>query len=478
MMRKHLQIGFILGIIFLAGNSFAQIEVSGSEKIKANNAQIGTTHPVNIHDLINSIADSLNEHYIFPEKAASISIYLQSQLKKNAYIGLLDNPEKLAEQIGQDINVVHHDPHMRIKFDLGFVPQEIYKPTSEDIKQVKKYWKENNYMFKKAEVLPGNIGYLSFNLFVEDIEAAKPTITAALKFLVNTTALIIDLRENMGGSPEMVSQIESYFFKEKIHMNDLINRSNKDTTFLYADPAKSDGLNLSMPVYILTGQHTFSGAEDFSYGMQIAKRAIVVGETTGGGAHPQMPFSVGQSFVVFIPFARSINPVTQTDWEGKGVIPDVKTTANEAFIKAQELIFSNLSLTATDQKEKNKYLYFLNSLLMNDANKQLALNKLLPFAGTYGGLIIYLNKNKLYCKNDNNGGAVSELKHISNNLFVLDKDAQIEFVNDSKGYYSAIKIFVNDGSIFEEKRTNNTHQIKVSRYIGTEILRSKVETTK
>ncbi len=425
-----------------------------------SNAQTNQPATVNIRELINSIADSLNKHYIFPEKAKSISLYLQSQLKENAYKDLLDKPEKLAEQIGQDINMVHHDPHMRVKFDPGFVPQEIYKPTPEDIERVKKYWKENNYTFKKVEILPGNIGYLPFNLFVDDIEAAKPTITAALKFLINTTSLIIDLRNNMGGSPQMVSQIESYFFKEKTHMNDLINRSNKDTIFLYADPAKSDSLNLSMPIYILTSQHTFSGAEDFSYAMQITKRAIVVGETTGGGAHPQMPFSVGQGFVVFIPLARSINPVTQTDWEGTGVIPDVKATANEAFIKAQELVFTNQLLKATDQKEKSKYLYYLNSLLVNHANKQPVLYKLLPFAGTYGGLKIYLEKNKLYCKNDNNGSAVSTLKYLTNNLFILDQDAQIEFIKDSKGHYSNIKIFVNDGSVFEEKRSRNTHLAK------------------
>lgn len=415
-------------------------------------AQNVRTPSVNINELIQSITDSLSKHYIFPEKAASISNYLQSQLKKNAYKDLLDEPEKLAEQIGRDINIVHHDPHMRIKFDPGFVPEEIYKPTLEDIERVKKYWKENNYTFKKVEIVPGNIGYLPFDLFTDDIEAAKPTIKAALRFIANTRALIIDLRNNMGGSPKMVSQIESYFFKEKTHMNDLINRTNMDTTFLYADPAKADSVYLSMPVYILTGQHTFSGSEDFSYAMQTAKRAIVVGDTTGGGAHPQMPFFVGQHFLVFIPFARSINPVTHTDWEGTGVIPDVKTTANIAFIKAQELIFRKLLLTATDQKEKNKYAYYINSLLENDVDKQPALNKLLPFAGTYGGLRIYLDKNKLYCKNDNSGGAVSALKHITNNLFILDKDAHIEFIKDNKGYYSDIKIFVNDGSIFDEKR--------------------------
>lgn len=222
---------------------------------KVSNAQATKAATVNINTLITSITDSLNKHYIFPEKAVSIFTYLHSQFRKNAYKNLLDKSEKLAEQIGRDINIVHHDPHMRVKFDPGFVPQEIYKPSHEDIERVKKYWKENNYTFKKVEILLGNIGYLPFNLFVDDIEAAKPTITAVLKFLVNTTALIIDLGENMGGSPKMVSQIESYFFKEKIHMNNLINRSIMDTTFLYADPAKSDSLNLSMPVYLLTSRN-------------------------------------------------------------------------------------------------------------------------------------------------------------------------------------------------------------------------------
>ena len=89
-------------------------------------AQIIKPQPVNISALINSISDSLNKHYIFPEKAVSISIYLQSQLKKNAYTGLLDNAQKLAEQIGRDINIIHRDPHMRVKFDPGFVTHSPY----------------------------------------------------------------------------------------------------------------------------------------------------------------------------------------------------------------------------------------------------------------------------------------------------------------------------------------------------------------
>ena len=137
-------------------------------------------------------------------------------------------------------------------------------------------------------------------------------------------------------------------------MNDLINRSTKDTTFFYADPAKADSLNLLMPVYILTSHSTFSGGEDFSYGMQKSNRATIVGETTGGGAHPQMPFSVGQGFIISIPYARSLNPITKTDWEGIGVIPDAKDKAQNALLKAQELIFKNQMLVAQDEKEKHK----------------------------------------------------------------------------------------------------------------------------
>ncbi|MCX6205190.1 MAG: S41 family peptidase [Bacteroidetes bacterium] len=408
--------------------------------------------PIKINELINSISDSLNRHYIFPDKAENISTYLHKQLRINAYTNLLKDPQKLEKQIAKDIRSVYSDPHLRVQFDPGFNPQVAYHPTVEELQKVKKYWKDNNYSFKKLEVLPGNIGYLSFNLFVDDIKAAKPTIKAALSFLANTDAIILDLRENMGGDPNMVSQVESYFFTQKTEMNSLINRSNNDTIFMYADPFKSDSLSLSMPVYILTSQHTFSGAEDFCYGMQVAKRALIVGETTGGGAHPQMPFSVNQGFVMYIPFARSLNPITHTDWEGTGVNPDVKISASKALSKAQELIFRESLTRTNDPKAKNKYLYLINSLLESEVNEKLQISTLLGYVGDYGGLSVYRNKDKLYCRNDNNGGGITELKQLTNKLFQLDKDAQIEFKKNSQGVVFGINILVNDGNVYEENK--------------------------
>ncbi|MCB2408465.1 S41 family peptidase [Hymenobacter lucidus] len=406
---------------------------------------------IQVSHLVDSIEHSLKTHYVFPDKARLISRRLKSQAKKNAYASLAQDPEKLAVLLQEDIYKAHHDPHMAVEYNPDFARrrQKSAQQSGEEIRQFANWVRENNFMFKKVELLPGNIGYFPFNVFVEQVKEAKPIIASALGFLANSRALIIDLRENSGGEPEMVSQLESYFFKEKTRMNSIVQRANQDTTFYYADPAKTDGITLSMPIYILTSNKTFSAAEDFSYAMQQANRATIVGEVTGGGAHPTMPFSVGQGFVVHIPFARSLNPITNTDWEGTGVLPDVKVEAAQALIKAQELILRERQATAKTAKDKQKMEYLINTLYVNRDLGTLPLDQFDQLAGTYGPLVIYREGNKLLCTFSGNK---TELAHISKNLFVLDENAQIEFVKDSKGLYSMARLFIQNGEIFEELR--------------------------
>lgn len=406
---------------------------------------------IKLSQLIDSINLKINDNYVFPDKAQLIAKSLKAQLKKKVFSSTANDPQKLVKQLQAEIFKVHEDPHMVVDYNPGWQghTQGYTGPSAEEITQFTKFVRDNNFMFKKVELLPGNIGYLPFNIFVEHVKEAKPIIASALGFLANSSAIIIDLRENTGGEPEMVSQLESYFFKEKTRMNDLINRTKRDTISYYADPAKTDGLTLSMPVYILTSKKTFSGAEDFSYGMQQAKRATIVGEVTGGGAHPTKPFSVGQGFIVNIPFARSLNPVTKTDWEGTGVIPDFKVEAANALIKAQELIFRERQSVATNSTDKQKLEYLINALYVNSDPETLPLDQFNKFTGTFGALIISRDGNKLFCNFLNNK---TELAHISKNLFVLDNNAQIEFIKDDKGNYSLARLFVSSGGIFEELR--------------------------
>ena len=151
--------------------------------------------------------------------------------------------------------------------------------------------------------------------FGGSVEEAKPTLHAAFQFLKNTRALIIDLRKNGGGSPIKASQIQSYLFAQKMHMLDVIEPAGNKTFELFADPAKADGITLTMPVYILTSRVTASAAEGFGYDLQSVKRATIVGETTVGAAYLNpAPYRLGQGFLANIPIDRQYNLFTKSNW--------------------------------------------------------------------------------------------------------------------------------------------------------------------
>jgi C-terminal processing protease CtpA/Prc len=157
--------------------------------------------------------------------------------------------------------------------------------------------------------------------------------------LADVSALIVDLRENGGGSPAMVAHVTSYLFSKRVHLNDLWERVGNKTTEYWTKPElPGKKVRDDVPVYVLTSNRTFSGAEEFSYNLRNLKRATIVGETTGGGAHPVMGQRVNDHFMIGVPFARAINPYSKTNWEGTGVEPHVKVPAGEAMTTALRMI--------------------------------------------------------------------------------------------------------------------------------------------
>jgi C-terminal processing protease CtpA/Prc len=189
-----------------------------------------------------------------------------------------------------------------------------------------------NCGFERAEHLPPNIGYLKFNTFA-DVAVCAPTAIAAMNFVADSDALILDLRDNNGGG-EMASLIASYLFPAPTHLMDNYDRSSnttvQDWTWAYVPGKRFVG----KPVFVLTSSATFSAAEAFSYALQTVKRATLVGEATGGGAHMVKQRRIDEHFTLVVPFARSISPITHTNWEGTGVEPDVKVPAAEALTEA------------------------------------------------------------------------------------------------------------------------------------------------
>jgi len=383
-----------------------------------------------------------------------MAAYLDKEYEKGAYASIRD-PQELAARLLQDLQKAHHDGHLRLRYAPGMA-KDLADTTGaaarhrigDSIQLINA--RRRNFAFTKVEILPGNIGYVKFNGFVGFLKEARPTFTGAFRFVSHTDALIIDMRDNGGGSPPMVCQVASYFFPERHHWNDIIGPRG-DHTF-YTDPADADSLTLSMPVYILTSKRTFSGGEDFCYGMKSLHRAVIIGDTTGGGAHPVGPVPVVMGFVADIPFARSLNPYTHTDWEGTGVYPDIPVNAETALDRAKQAIFMDWAKHATTDEEKNKAQWQLDDLAARQSQQTPAAASLAAYAGSFEGLNFYVDHGDLYCKNAERGGNVFKLIPISGDKFVLDENVHVEFKKDPKGAVREIAMRWSEGWVTNKRK--------------------------
>jgi len=284
---------------------------------------------------------NLNEFYVFPDIAKKMEEAVRARQKKGEYDSVTEGGT-FASMLTRDFREVSHDKHLRVNFSPARLPET--RPDEQNPEADARYRKEMervNCGFDKVEVLAGNIGYLKFDMFA-DPDVCGPTAVAAMNFLGNVDAIIFDLRENGGGEPRMIALISTYLFSEPTHLNDLWERKTDLTqqywTLPYVPGKRLDG----KPAYVLTSKGTFSGAEEFSYNLKNLKRATIIGETTGGGAHPVAGHRIDDHFVIGVPFARAINPISKTNWEGTGVEPDVKVPEADALTTAEKLAAEKL----------------------------------------------------------------------------------------------------------------------------------------
>lgn len=292
--------------------------------------------------VIDSAIAQLDEFYVFPETAKKMADAVRERQKKGEYDSVT-NGSTFAKMLTDDFQAVSHDKHLRVDFSPAPMPEHPSGPDpAAAAARYRKQMERINCGFDKVEILSGNVGYLKFDMFA-DPEVCGPTAVAAMNFLANVDAIVFDLRENGGGDPKMIALISTYLFSEPTHLNDLWERKG-DTTHQYWTLPYVPGKRLDeKPVYVLTSADTFSGAEEFSYNLKNLKRATIIGETTGGGAHPVSGHRIDEHFMIGVPFARAINPISKTNWEGVGVAPDVKVPAADALATAQKLASEKLA---------------------------------------------------------------------------------------------------------------------------------------
>lgn len=284
----------------------------------------------------------LTANYIFPERAAAAKAKIDAALAAGDYdsITALD---AFAEKLTSDLQSVTHDKHVRV------FPPPARQPTAGAPIAPGRPPDRVYAGFNRVDRLKGNIGYIKLLFFPDSAGPFAQTANQAIADLAGTNALIIDMRDNGGGSPDGIAYLCSFFFDPKtpVLINSFVNRKPGTNEFftqqIYTRPVSVS--YLGKPIYLLTSKRTFSGGEEFVYDLQTQKRAFLIGEVTGGGANPGGIRPLPSGFAIFIPGGRAVNPITKTNWEGTGVTPNLAVDQTLAFQAAMRKIVAGNAVT-------------------------------------------------------------------------------------------------------------------------------------
>jgi hypothetical protein len=297
-------------------------------------------------EIVTTALSLLRANYVFPEVAEQAATAVEARLAAGEY----DNLDEitLTELLTSHLQEVTGDKHLRMGLGGGPPPgqgpggpgprpgpgpgPDETEPGNHEARRLamRQRGRTDNFGIRRVERLDGNVGYLDLRR-VAMAANAGPAVAAAMELVAGTYALIFDLRHNGGGAPDGVALWCSYLLTEEpTHLNDIFHADTGETRQFWSLPYVPGTRYVDRPVYVLTSSHTFSGGEELCYNLQALGRAELIGETTGGGAHPTRGFPVSSAVMIGIPFARSINPVTGTNWQGTGVIPDVAVPEAEA----------------------------------------------------------------------------------------------------------------------------------------------------
>lgn len=274
--------------------------------------------------LIPRIQELVREHYVFADRAGPIAAALDNLDNLDAP----DDPAALATTVTHALQAASQDKHLRVRHYPDGVPAD------QDEAAAHAHWaaemRRTSGGVAEVRRIDPSIGLLRIGPVIGPRESAAPYLAAAFGLLRDVDRLVLDLRACVGGIPETVAYIVSHLTgPQPVHLQDVVHRDGSVESS-WTRPTEVDALPPTVQVVVLTSAATFSGGEELAYDLQALGRAAVIGEVTGGGAHPRDAFDLTPTLQLHVPVARSVNAVTGTNWEGKGVLPDQPCPADQA----------------------------------------------------------------------------------------------------------------------------------------------------
>lgn len=388
-------------------------------------------------DIIAALAEQIRENYVFPDKGEEAAAMLEKNAAAGEYEGL-EGPA-LAMKLTEQLQALTKDRHFAVR---AFAPGAGGAPAPAPMER------RRTTPVRRVERLNGNIGYVDLRGFPMRAEV-EDDIHATMRLMSGADALIFDMRGNGGGDPETVQLVCSYLFaKDKpVHLNSLYFRPANETTEFWTQPEAVRGEGFAKtPVWVLTSSYTFSGAEEFTYNLKTRQRATIVGERTGGGAHPVDRFEVADGLAAMIPVGRAINPVTGTNWEGTGVEPDVAVPADKALEKAIELALDALARSDDPQVASDAAWVLFDQRVAN-APLRLTPAQLDEAAGDYGERQIVRRGEALWYARRGVSARETKMLAAEKDVFALEgvPGFRLELVRGADGGVTGVRGVYRDG---------------------------------
>ena len=314
--------------------------------LAASAAQAGALAPNEARAVVDGVVALIAKNYVFPEKRAGIV----DLLNKNEAAGRYDvtSSADLVDRLGADMTAAGHDHHLWIQYNPDQNKAMRNPSNSQGIAFFEREASQRNQGYEALRILPGNVRYVNLTGFIWGKNTAR-TVADVARFLGDGDAVIIDLRENGGGSAEAVQALISYFLppdnRVLMQFHQGANGAGKPTRVLAHLGAPR---LVGKPLYVLTSGSTGSAAEEFCYHVQQFHLGTLVGATTAGAANNNTIYPVGTDYIVSVSTDRPEHPVSHSNWEGTGVAPDVAVPRAAALDQAHLLALKALAAKGGD----------------------------------------------------------------------------------------------------------------------------------
>jgi len=418
-------------------------------------------------ELVDEFTDLLLKHYLYEDTARLMGKLLTDRLSTGEY-DHIKMAREFSRALTKDLRANFRDRHIGISYNPK-VSKAMQSGTIDNGGLTEEVIQEQlaieiyeNFRIPEVRRFKGNIGYLKIDQLLPPVYATgySEKLAAAIELIADSDAIILDLRDNVGGYDGGVELLLSYFFEPGTHVSKVITRTPEGlrTVNSYTLENILGRRLLKQKVFALVSSSTGSGAEAIAHTLKFSNRGTLVGETTYGAGYLFNDFPVGEKFLAQIPYSTGMHPKAKANWESVGVKPNVVVPQLIALEKARELALKDLLVEEKAKPVNEQYSYKLKSLEWENNRRddlkhafELSMDQIQELIGSYGSREITAQGKNLFYQRRNPDRPIRRLIPVKPDEFLIEglDEFRLTFTRVKKSnkivalrFYSIDRLFI------------------------------------